>query len=104
MYSNNVQGVGLRFHEPRYNILLNEHDHSWIIWLLFSFTVGGHDMRPVPVEWGLCVKNGKSVLLHEQIEHFTSFNLASGSSILDNSFQNYFILEKQLSTPIVLRK
>jgi hypothetical protein len=29
------------------------------------------------------------------IEHFTSFNLVPGSSILDNYFQNYVILEKQ---------
>jgi hypothetical protein len=58
----------------------------------------------VPEEWGLWAKNEKSVLLHKQIEHFTSFNLVPGSSVLDNSFQNYVILEKQLSTPFVLRK
>jgi hypothetical protein len=39
-----------------------------------------------------------------KIEHFTSFNLVPGSIILDNSFQNDVIFEKQLSTPIVLRK
>jgi hypothetical protein len=53
---------------------------------------------------GLCAKNPKSVLLHKQIEHFTSFNLVPGSSVLDNSFQNYVIFEKQLSTPIIWRK
>jgi hypothetical protein len=43
----------------------------------------------------------KSLLLHKQIEHVTSFNLVPGSSILDNYIQNNIILEKQLSTPIV---
>jgi hypothetical protein len=23
-------------------LLLNQQDHSWIIWVLFSFTIGGH--------------------------------------------------------------
>jgi hypothetical protein len=28
---------------------------------------------------GLCAKNEKSILLHKQIEHFTSFNLVPGT-------------------------
>jgi hypothetical protein len=56
----------------------------------------------------LCQKNSDYVPkinnLFYCIEHFTSFNLVPGSPILDNSFQNYVILEKQLSMPIVLRK
>jgi hypothetical protein len=53
----------------------------------------------------LCQKNRDDVSkMNKQIEHFTSFNLVPGSSILDNYFQNYVILEKQRSTPIVSRK
>jgi hypothetical protein len=57
----------------------------------------------------LCQKNrdvSKMKNLFYCIEqHFTSFNLVPGSSILDNYFQNYVILKKQqLSTPIVFEK
>jgi hypothetical protein len=51
----------------------------------------------------LCQKN-RDYVSKMEIEHFTSFNLVPGSSILDNYFQNDVILEKQLSSPIVLRK
>jgi hypothetical protein len=42
MYSKKVQGLVLRFMSSRYHLLLNQQDHSWIIWVLFSFTIGGH--------------------------------------------------------------
>jgi hypothetical protein len=34
MHSKNVQDLGLRCH-----LVLNQQDHTWIIWILFSFTM-----------------------------------------------------------------
>jgi hypothetical protein len=43
MYSKNVQGLG--FHELKVSfIMMNQQDHSWIIWVRFCFTMEGHVM------------------------------------------------------------
>jgi hypothetical protein len=41
MHAKMYRAWELRFHETK---VLNEQDHSWIIWILFSFTMGGHSL------------------------------------------------------------
>jgi hypothetical protein len=52
----------------------------------------------------LCQKNRDDASLHKQIEHFTSFNLVPGSSVLDNYFKNYVIFESSCLRPLLERK
>jgi hypothetical protein len=84
------------------NVQILEQEWDWFKQGLWTLKLPLRDWRySVPEE----SKMKKSVLLHKQIEHFTSCSLVPGSSIiLDCYFQNYVILEKQQSKPIVLRK
>jgi hypothetical protein len=52
MYSLKCARVGLRFHEPNASLLLNQQDHSWLIWMQFSFTMVGHTLG----SWNLSTK------------------------------------------------